>query len=318
MNKKIKWGILGPGIIAHEFAQDFKYVSNAELVAVASRSEERARSFADQYTIPYYFDNYDKLYEDPGIDAIYIATPHNFHFEQTRKALESGKAVLCEKPITISSEECQELMNIQAKTDCYLTEGMWTHFLPVIQKVKEWVEGGKIGDVFHVKSSFGYPVPFDADSRYYNPKLAGGSLYDMGIYNVAIASFLLGAPSSLRSEIHYASTGADDDCLTYASYGEVRAVLHSAFRCKLNNHTYIIGEKGYIDIPDFWRARECYRYERDTIVEEYKDYRKSIGFEFEIEAVSNDILDGKKQSEIVPLAKSLEWQETMERILVRQ
>lgn len=316
MKGKLRWGILGPGIIAHEFVQDFKHVTNAEVVAVASRSEERAISFANQYNIPTTHVGYDDLYADPNVDAIYVATPHNFHFEQTKNALEAGKAVLCEKPITISSDECKGLIEIQKKTDRYLIEGMWSFFLPTIRKAKEWVESGRIGNVLHLRSSFGYPVPFDPKSRSYNPELAGGSLYDMGIYNVAMDTLFIGlTPKKMENTIHYASTGVDHDTLTIREYDNCTSILHAAFRCKLNNHLYVIGEKGYIDIPEFWRAGECFLYEGDKIVDQFEDQRKGNGFEFEIEEVSQEILNGSKSSSTVSLATSLEWQETMESIL---
>lgn len=319
MEKKLRWGILGPGIIAHEFVQDFKHVSNAEVVAVASRSKERGASFAAQYKIPRVHTSYDDLYSDKEVDAIYIATPHNFHFEQTKKSLEAGKAVLCEKPITISSEECKELMSIQASTDQYLVEGMWTYFLPAIRKATKWVDSGRLGKLLHLKSSFGYPVPFVPDSRYYDPDLAGGSLYDMGIYNIVMDALFIGLePKGIKNIIQYAATGVDNDTLSIREYDNCTSVLNSSFQCKLNNHLYIIGEKGYIDIPDFWRARECFLYERDTVIDQFEDQRKGNGFEFEIEEVSQDILNGLVSSSTVSLASSLQWQETMERILKSQ
>lgn len=316
MKETLRWGILGPGIIAHAFAQDFEHVTNAEIIAVASRSKERATSFAAQYKIPTIHTSYDELYSNPDVDAIYIATPHNFHFEQTQKSLEAGKAVLCEKPITISSQECNELIKIQASTGQYLVEGMWTYFLPSIVKAKEWVDQGRLGKILHLKSSFGYPVPFAPESRYYNPDLAGGSLYDMGIYNVVMDALFVGdEPKSIHNIIQYASTGVDSDTLSIRAYENCTSILNSSFQCKLNNHLYVVGEKGYIDIPDFWRAKECFLYEGETITDQFVDNRKGNGFEFEIEEVSHEILSGSKASSTVSLGSSLKWQETMERIL---
>lgn len=313
--KYIKWGILGPGIIAHEFVQDFQHVTNGLVQAVASRSPERAKSFAATYSIPRAYDNYEQLYNDPEIDAIYVATPHTFHFEQSKRAIEAGKAVLCEKPLTQDPDSSKKLVQFAQSSGIYLMEGMWTYFLPAIRKAKEWVEEGRIGQVLHVRSSFGYPVPYAENSRYYDPELAGGCLLDMGIYNVAMAHLFIGQDiQSIHTHRHDAPTGVDNDVLSQINYGDVYATLHSAFRCKLHNHLYLIGEKGYIDIHDFWRARGCLLYEGENIIDAFDDHRKGNGFEYEIESVNADLLSGKLTSSVVPHETSLTFQQVMERI----
>ena len=313
MDKKVTWGILGPGIIAHEFVQDFQHVESAIVGAVASRSKERAKDFANQHAIPSYYEGYEALYSDPSIDCIYIATPHNFHFAQTLEAMNAGKAVFCEKPITVNVEECQALINASAEKDIYLAEAMWTYFLPTIIKAKEWIAEGRKGKLLHVKANFGYPVPFDPKSRYYDPELAGGSLYDMGIYPIAIAHLFIGkAPATKTIKSIPSSTGVDVDTIMQFDYEEETALLHSAFRCKLHNHAYLIGEEGYIDIPDFWRARECHLYVHENVVDSYYDQRKGHGFEFEIESITRDLMDSKKESTIVSHQTSLELQKLLE------
>lgn len=195
-------------------------------------------------------------------------------------------------------------------------EGMWTYFLPAIRGAKKWVDEGRIGEVLHLKSSFGYPVPFDEGSRYYNPDLAGGSLLDMGVYNVAMAELFIGQrPSHLTTQIHLAPTGVDDDVLSQVVYDQSVATLHSAFRCKLNNHCYIIGEKGYIDIHDFWRAKGALLFERDMVVDSFEDHREGNGFEFQISLVNEDLIAGKLESSIVTHDASLRIQDLMSRIM---
>ncbi len=316
MADKVKWGILGPGIIAHEFVQDFRHVGNGVVQAVASRSPDRAQAFAMQYQIPTYYDDYEKLYNDPSIDAIYIATPHNFHFEQSKRALECGKAVLCEKPLTEKPDSSKRLVEIAKSERIYLLEGMWTYFLPAIQKAVSWVNEGRIGKLLHLRSSFGYLVPFDENSRYYNPNLAGGSLLDMGVYNVAMAElFIDKEPVKINSIGHRAASGVDDDILSHIDYGETTATLHCAFRCKLDNHLYLIGEDGYIDIHDFWRARDCKLYKGEKVKDSFDDNRKGNGFEFQIAMTNTDILGGKLESDIVSHKKSINMQLRMAQIL---
>ncbi|MDW3192892.1 MAG: Gfo/Idh/MocA family oxidoreductase [Cytophagales bacterium] len=307
--------MLGPGIITHEFVQDFAHVTNGIVHSVASRSAERASTFASTYGIPHAYDNYEQLYQDQDIDAIYIATPHTFHFEQSKSAMEAGKAVLCEKPLTEEPDSSKKLIHLAQSQGLYLMEGMWTYFLPAIRTAKSWVEEGRIGAVLHDRSSFGYPVPYAENSRYYSPDLAGGCLLDMGIYNVAMAHLFIGKDiQTIHTQMHHAPTGVDNDVLSQINYGEVSAILHSSFRCKLHNHLYIIGEKGYIDIHDIWRARGCVLYEGERVIDTFDDQRKGNGFEYQIEAVNNDLLAGKTESEVVTHETSLAFQEVIERM----
>lgn len=313
--KKVKWGIVGPGIIAKEFAHDFQFVNHGELSAVASNNSERGKAFADKFDIPIVHTSYEDLYNDPNVNAVYVATPHTFHLKNAADALKAGKAVLCEKPITVNPSELEELLSIAHNSNQYLIEGMWTYFLPVIQKAQEWVNEGRIGRILHIKSDFGYPVPFDAKSRMYNPDLAGGALLDMGIYNVAMAWLFLGQdPKKAEVLGRQASTGVFDDVTTLFEYESAAANLTTSFRCKLNNWAYIIGEEGYIAIPDFWRARECDLYKVEECVDHFKDDRKGFGFNYEIDAVSKDILAGKKESDVVPHATSKKLQQHMQMI----
>lgn len=316
MEKKINWGIIGTGKIANYFASDFRFVNHGELMAVASRSDASAQAFAENYKIPKAYGSYEELYADPKIDAIYVATPHNFHFENTKNCLEGGKAVLCEKPITVNPRELEKLIEIARANDQYLMEGMWTYFLPALVKAQQWVAQGRIGRVLNVRSDFGYAVPFDAKGRMYNPALAGGSLLDMGIYPIAMAwLFYKQQPKHMTVLSRKATTGVDHDVTMLFEYDDAAAVLASAFRCKLHNHTFVIGEKGYIMIPDFWKADKLYLYEEDECIDTFTDDRESLGFNFETDAVNRDLLNGNKESEVMPLSYSQAFQETMANVM---
>ncbi|MEL6535684.1 MAG: Gfo/Idh/MocA family oxidoreductase [Bacteroidota bacterium] len=314
--KKVRWGIISTGTIAHQFAQDIRFTKSAQLVAVASRSQNTADAFAKQYQIPTAHASYEALYANPDVDAVYIATPHNFHRQNSLDALAHGKAVLCEKPFTISTAELDEVVASAKQKNLYLMEGMWTYFLPAIQQAKRWVTEGKIGRILHLKSEFGYPVPFDPNNRMYNPDLSGGALFDMGIYNVAMAwYFLEQEPERIAVQHHASPTGVEDDVFTTAWYAQDQyAHLHTAFRAKLQNHTFVYGENGYVQLPDFWRASEAKLYEGETCVAHYQDPRQGKGFEYQIEAVCQDILAGRKESTVVPHATSRYFQQQMEEI----
>lgn len=309
---QVNWGIIGPGRIAHSFASDIKHTSNAGLVAVAARSGSRARDFASQYGIKHAHEGYEALFADPGVDAVYVATPHSYHLEHCAAAMRQGKAVLCEKPLVVSPTECRELMAIADETGSYLMEGMWTWFLPAIQRALIWYRQGRIGQLLHIKSDFGYPLQYSEDLREYDARVGGGSVLEMGIYPVSIARLFTGrGPTDISVRGRRAANGVEDDVTAIFDYGDCMATLGTSFRCKLQNWTYVIGTEGYIAIPDFWRADRCSLFKLDQCIDSFEDGRDSLGFDYEIEAVSADIISGDKQSCVIPLLTSLALQEDM-------
>lgn len=316
----IRWGVVGAGRIAHTFSKDIQWVQEAELSAIAARDVVRARSFADEYQVAKAYGSYDELFNDPDIDAIYIATPHTHHLAQAQAAMKAGKAVLCEKPITVSAHECEQLLSTHTETGSYLMEAMWTHFLPAIRKAQEWISTGKLGQIRHIKVDFGYPqLPFDPSRREYDAELAGGCMLEMGVYPVSLAwLFTQSLPFSVAATGHRAPNGVEDDLTAICDHGETKVTLGTSFRSKLQNWAYIIGEGDrYIAIPDFWRADKCFLYDLDRCIETFEDPRQGSGFEFQIQSVSQDILAGRVQSEIVTLESSLKVQQYMEMIKSR-
>ncbi len=314
----IRWGIVTAGRIAHTFAADAAHAANAEITAVAARRGHSADAFARQYGIGKSYEGYEALFADPDIDAVYVATPHPLHLENSSDALRAGKAVLCEKPITVSADECEALIKVAKETDTYLMEAMWTWFLPAVRKAKEWVDAGRIGELLHVNADFGYPLEYEEHRREYDAHLGGGCLLEMGVYPVAIARYFTGrSPEQISARAHFAPNGVEDDVVALFDYGDVRATIGTSFRAKLPNRAFVIGTDGYIEIPDFWRASECRLYVLDERADDFIDDRKGSGFEFQIAAVSADLEEGKKQSEIVPLAASLGFQQDMDSIRER-
>lgn len=316
--RRIRWGILSTARIAHHFADDLACVDNGELAAVASRSEKTAADFAARHHIDTAYSSYQQLYDDPDIDAIYVATPHSLHLENTTDALRAGKAVLCEKPLTVSVEEVDTLSNVVAETGGYLMEAMWTWFLPPIRQALDWFEAGKIGQLCHIKSDFGNPIPYSADGREYSAALGGGVVPDMGIYPIAIAFlFTRSDPVTIDVVSRNAPNGVEDDVVAIFNYKDCVATLSASFRCKLPNRTYIVGDEGYIMIPDFWCARESHLYRGDERIDSFVDDRESRGFNYEATAVGNDLLQGRRESAVVPLAASRRFQEHIAAIKAR-
>lgn len=312
IKNKIHWGILGAGVISHSFAKDFSFMQNAELIAVAARDFERAQAFAAKYNIPQSL-NYDELYNDKNIDAVYIATTHNFHFEQVMKCLQKGKAVLCEKPITVNDVEFKELMSFSKANRLFLMEAMWTYFLPAIHKAKQWVDEGRIGKLKVIQADFAYPMEKNSEGRMYNPMLAGGSLLDLGVYTIALAYYFTNRePEKITANADMTATGVDESVNMFFQYGDVSATLFSSIITRMTNVGRIFGETGYIEIPDFWRAYGCKLYDKEyTLVESFEDGRESHGFIYEMQHANDLILTGEYESSIMPHLLSNAIQETM-------
>ena len=315
MMKRLNWGIISTGVIAEQFCQDMQYVNNGRLLAVAARQLSSAQCFADKHNIERAYQGYQQLFDDPEIDVVYIATPHNLHFQHAHDALMAGKSVLCEKPFTVSSQECQQLSLLAKEKGLFLMEAMWTYFLPAIIKAKQWVDSGRIGKIKHIKAEFGYPLAYDPNRREWDAELAGGCLLEMGIYPIAIAQFFLGQPmQALTVNAQMAENGVEKDVLIMAEVDDVRLALATSFQCKLQNWAYIIGDEGYIAIPNFWRADQCSLFELDQQIDHFSDNRKSLGFNYEAEAVGEAIADNQIEHAQMPHQLSYSLQQQMEQI----
>ncbi len=311
----IRWGVITAGRITHTFAKDIKFCQNTIIQAVAARDQAKAQLFADQYGIAEAYAGYDRIFEHPDIDAVYIASPHTLHKEQVEQAIRNGKHVLCEKPIVTSSEDMRYLKQLAQEHNIFLMEAMWTYFLPAIQKAVEWVKAGEIGELLHVRADFGYPLPYSPSLREYDAHFAGGCLLEMGIYPIAFNRLLHAIqPTSIAGMQRFAPNGVEDDVCWTWQYEKSTAFMHTSFKAKLPNVGIIIGTKGTIQIPDFWRASECHLYELEKPQKSFNDPREGSGFEFQIEHVCDAIRLGKTESEVVPLDASIAFQEQIEAV----
>lgn len=314
-NRKIGWGIISTGRIAQQFCQDMVFVNNGELVAVGARKLESARNFANQFNITNAYEGYQSVLNDENVDIVYVATPHNFHFENVRDALLAGKSVLCEKPLTVSSEESKQLIEIARNNNVFLMEAMWTYFLPAMIKAKQWVEEGRIGKIKHIKADFGYPMPYQLESREYRTDLAGGCLLDMGIYPIALAYYFTNVEmKNLIVKADFAPNGVEDDVTILADAGDIKLTLGTSFQCKLPNVAVIIGDKGHIVIPDFWRTTCCELYHSDELVDSFDDQRESLGLNYEAYAAGEALVNNQIEHNAMPHETSHSLQLQMEAV----
>ena len=204
--QKIKWGIIGAGIIAKKMANALKITPNCQLCAVASKTPSKARMFADENGVENAY-NYQEIVNSKEIDVIYVATTHNFHFDNAKLALKHGKHVLIEKSFTVNANEARELVRIALEKNLFLMEAMWTRFLPHILKVQQMINDGLIGQPRILQASVGDQKELDPSNRFFNPKLGGGSLIDVGIYAATLAHLIFGPPTAIQTLANLSSTG---------------------------------------------------------------------------------------------------------------
>ncbi|MFA6400953.1 MAG: Gfo/Idh/MocA family oxidoreductase [Salinivirgaceae bacterium] len=313
--KPIHWGILGAGRIAEKFAADFSAVTNGKIVAVGSRSFDNAKEFALKYNISNWFGSYQELVQNPDVDIIYIATPHNFHFEQVALCLEHGKHVLCEKPVTVNAIQLEQLIQLAKKQNLFFMEAMWTPFLPAVQKVMQWLKEGKIGTVKMIRVEFGYAGNSDPKNRLYNPELAGGALLDIGIYPLTMAEMVAQSKiETVQVQSVLSTTGIDETNVIQIKYQNgILAQLSSTFTAQLKNEAIIYGTKGMIVISSFWMSKKA-QLTNDNGVETFIDESTTLGYNHEAQHVGEMLQLGKTESDVMPLSRSLLMMQLMDAI----
>lgn len=316
---KIKWGILGCGRIAGKFASDLKLVEDTELIAVASRNQEKADEFCSLYPAKYSHNSYEALASNPEVDVIYIATPHAMHHENTLLCLQHRKAVLCEKALAINARQVLEMTELAQKNKIFLMEALWTKFMPHYQLLMDMVKNGKLGEIKSVLANFGFIPAQPVPDRIFNPELGGGTLLDIGIYNVFIALSVLGKPDAIDAWMTPSSTGVDEQCaITFRYNNGKMAQLFSTFSSNLATEAEINGNQGRIRLTSRF-------YEPSTQIEYYParvDSKTIIpvektagwGYHYEIRHVHDCLRQGLTESPVMTHADSIMLMETLDAI----
>lgn len=318
--KSLRWGIIGAGLIAHKLADAVNINPDSTLVAVASKSAERAQTFAEQYGIESTAD-YAALVSRPDIDVIYIATTHNFHYENALLALQHKKHLLIEKPFTVNAAQAQELIELARNNGCFMMEAIWVRFLPSMIRLKQILKSGIIGDIKLFNISFGGIAQAQYLPRLTDPQLAGGVTLDMGIYPITFVNFLLDdMPSASKSFCRFASTGVDELATYQLQYASgCIASINTSFNLLTRMEAMIYGSLGYVEFPHFQQGdtftvhihNGTRTVERsDTITEE----NHGNGFIYQVAEVARQIRAGKLESDIIPLRETLATMQLMDNL----
>ena len=318
MNKIFRFGIIGPGKIANKFCESLQTLQHeAQVYAVASRDGDRAKEFAVKFNAPNVYASYQALVDDPAVDIIYIATPHPFHFEQAKLCLDHGKAVICEKPLTISYRQTAQLIELARLKKVFLMEAMWSRFIPALVKMKELVDAGEIGEIKFMHADFGFIAPPNMDQRTFNKSLGGGAQLDVGVYPMFLTLWLLGKPDYIKAFASIASTGADDNTAAMFGYknGAV-ASIYSSFVADSAKVAVITGTKGIITIQEAWHKATHFTIRKNdaTPPEIYEVPYPSNGLQFQAVEAMQCLREGKIESTKLPLAMSLLMAETADEI----
>ncbi|MFO7867777.1 MAG: Gfo/Idh/MocA family oxidoreductase [Bacteroidales bacterium] len=313
--KTIKWGIIGPGNIAHKFAQGILSVPHAELYAIASRSHTRAQDFAHKYGATKVYDSYEDLVTDDAVDVVYVATTNNLHFEHTKMCIENNKACLCEKPFTCNYEELIELIELAHAKQVFLMEAMWTRFLPSILAIEKHIQNDELGAITHIESTFGFTTEYNPDSRLYNPDLGGGALLDIGIYPVFLAQHFLGKPQKIEADVLLTDAGVDkEESIRFYYENSVYAELQSSFIRDLPCTSTIYGTKGYITLEKMWHCPTTVIKKTGTKTEDITPTYIGNGYNYEIEEVVCCLNSNQLESLRMSHSNSLERMKLLDEI----
>ena len=321
--KQVKWGIVGTGNIANQFAQGLQLVENAQIYAVASRSLNSAKVFAQSFGIPKYYGSYEEMANDPELDIVYIGTPHPQHFENVMLFLEAGRAVICEKPLGVNAAQSEKMIAKAREKNVFFMEGMWTRFFPAFQKAQEWARSGCLGEPRVMHAVFGYDGSANKEQWRFRHDMAGGALLDVGIYPLAAAFAIFGSDPVKMTTSAYIANGVDEYNSFTLEYADGRmAVLTSGIGLKMNNHVYIAGTKGAIKLGEgWWHANKVeFIPSGETYIgispghEVFDLSYPATGFQYEAAAVQRHFLDGRKEAPEMPLDETLKIARMLDQI----
>lgn len=310
------WGLIGTGTISNVFAEGLTSLDNARLYAVGSRNQATANSFAEKWGMSHAYNSYDELFADPLVDIVYIGTPHNFHFQNVRDALNAGKHVLCEKAFTVNALEARELVSLARQKNLFLMEAMWNRFQPWYSLVRQVLDEKQLGELHHLKADLSFRFDVGLEHRIFNPDLAGGALLDLGVYPIALASAFLGKPQDILSAANICETGVDDQVSMIFKYASgATAELGCSSRFLSKNNATLHGSLGYLELHGMiGRPHRISIQRQSEELIEIDTPHTSNGYQYEAQAVMEMLEANQTEHPLMPLAETIEIMETMDQI----
>ena len=311
----IRWGILGAGYIAGEFADAVNAHTRAQLVAVGSRNRDRCERFATAHGIPTTHHSYRDLVEDSQVDAVYIATPHSEHRQQALLAIAAGKHVLVEKSFMRNAAEAEEVFAAARTAGVFVMEAMWTRFLPHVFALHQIIDAGEIGEIINLSADHGQRFAFNPTSRVFDPALAGGALLDLGVYPVSFAHDFLGVPDAVHATGTLTETGVDGQASIVLSYGErTQATLSTTLWAKTPTTAALAGTEGFVTVEGSFYTPTSFRVQRSDGRVWTFDHPSARGLQFEAAEVARRVAAGDTESPRITWANTVEVLRTLDAV----
>ena len=313
MNKKTRIGIIGCGWIAEKMAITLQGMENVQAYAIASRDILKARNFAKQWNFTHAYGSYEEMLDDEGVDLVYIATPHSHHYDHTRLSLLKGKPVLCEKSFTANAKQAEALIQLAKEKDLFLTEAIWTRYMPLSQTIRELIDSGVIGQPILLTANLGYPN-YDWE-RMHKPELAGGALLDLGVYTLNFAAMAFGTDIvKTTSTCIKSATGIDSQNSITLEYADGKmAVLNSSLLAKSDRQGIISGDKGFMIVENINNPQQVRVYDEDYRLKATYDCPPQItGYEYQVYASIEAMNNGWLESPYMPHAETLRIMQQMD------
>ncbi|MEE1800694.1 MULTISPECIES: Gfo/Idh/MocA family oxidoreductase [unclassified Streptomyces] len=319
-----RWGIAGTGSIANGFADALTRLPDARLVAVASRSREKAEAFGEKFGIPEAgrYGSYEQLAADDGVDLVYVASPNSHHHEHTLLFLNGGRGVLCEKPFALDAGQAAEMVATARERGLFLMEAMWSRFLPAYVRLRELVADGAVGTVLSVEADLGFPFPYDPAHRMSDPALGGGALLDLGVYPVSLASMLLGEPDRVDATGKLGVTGVDDQTAVLSGYDSgAMAIAKASMRSQLACTGRITGTDGHIELPFLMHCPDELVVRTRGVTEHLSlpaardgdaEVTAGGGLHHQVRHVHERLRAGQLESDVMPLDESVSVMRTLD------
>ncbi|MBN9305531.1 MAG: oxidoreductase [Devosia sp. 67-54] len=312
----LRWGILATGNIAEKFVTDLQLTGHA-VVAVGSRSPDKAAAFASRFGLARAHGSYEALVADPEVDAVYVATPHPMHAPAARLAIAAGKHVLVEKPFALNAMEATDLVERAASRGVVLLEAMWMRFLPHMAKVRELLAAGAIGTPRTLVATHTRHLSSDPRHRLNDPALGGGALLDLGVYPVSFAVDMLGAPTAITASARFKPTGVDAEvAATFRHAGGAVSMILCASDTEGPNTAQITGTDGYIELDPIWlmpttlRLFDSKRTLRDTYTPDFT----GRGLHYQAAELERLVDAARFESPILPPAQTVAVMQALDTI----
>ena len=313
-NENFRWGIIGTGGIARTFARDIAYLEGHEIAAVGSRTILKSQEFTNEFPATP-FGSYEELVAS-DVDAIYVATPHSLHVENSILALNAGKPVLCEKPFAVNAAQAEAMIEASKNNSVALMEAMWSRFLPHYQVVREIVDSGELGELVALYADHGQPLPADRYYRLHAPELAGGALLDLGIYPISLAFMVLGEPDSIIASSQPTASGVDaQTSMIFSYFTGQQAVMTTTLKVRTPCTAQIIGTKGRINIDsNFYTPTSMQVIIEGKVAREYPKKYLGHGIREQAREFAQVVRSGELESPIMSQIESLAIMHVMDEI----